>query len=178
MRSASVFLCATLALPASAETAPYAGQDTRPVSSFSDADINALRAGDGWGLAKPAELNGWPGPRHILDLAEELELSTEQKAAVQAIFDAMNTRARALGAELIEAERALDSAFETGEIDALRLSRLLDDAEALRAALREAHLAAHIEATPVLTRHQRVSYARLRGYDVSGHGEGAHGSHR
>ena len=168
--------CAALATAAVAEEAPYAGQDGREVSSFSAEDMNALRAGDGWGLAKPAELNGWPGPRHILDLSDDLDLTDAQEAAVSAIFDAMNARARALGADLIAAEAALDAAFETREIDPAELNRLIGDAEALRADLREAHLAAHLEATPLLTRHQRMTYAQIRGYGTPGAHDG-HGGH-
>ena len=176
MKILSTLACIALATPALAETAPYAGQDRRAVSSFSEADQEALLSGDGWGLAKPAELNGWPGPRHILDLAEDLDLTSEQETAVQAIFDAMNAKARTLGETLIEAEAALDAAFESGDIDTESLDSLLAEAERVRADLRAVHLAAHLEATPVLTRHQRMTYAKLRGYDTGG-GHDGHGDH-
>ena len=56
---------------------PYVGQDTRPIKSLSADDILELRRGGGWGLAKAAELNGMPGPAHLLELKDEIPLSPE-----------------------------------------------------------------------------------------------------
>ena len=140
-------------------------------ATLSGADIAALKGGQGWGLARPAEMNGWPGPRHVLDLAEPLGLDAEQRAQVEAIFDAMQAEARRLGPAYIEAERALDAAFVSGEIDPTRLDALLADAADARAALRAVHLRAHMATAPLLTRHQRHTYMRLRGH-YSGHGTG------
>lgn len=52
---------------------PYAGQQQRSITSLSADDQLALRAGQGWGLAKPAELNGVPGPLHLLERTLGLE---------------------------------------------------------------------------------------------------------
>ncbi len=175
-----VALCA--ASPLFAENAPYAGQQSRAISSFSEADIASIEAGEGWGLALPAELNGWPGPAHVLELASALELDPTQTERVEALFAAMKTDAQAAGARLLDAERALDAAFKSGEIDAARLKTLLEEAAAARGVLREVHLSAHLETTPLLTPHQRMIYARMRGYeggaqaDHSGH-TGHGGSH-
>ena len=78
MRIAMAILVAATA--ATAEEAPYAGLDTRGIAALSEADIAALRAGEGWGLALPAELNGWPGPRHVLDMGDAIGLSAAQAA--------------------------------------------------------------------------------------------------
>lgn len=164
-----------LAAPAFADDAPYAGLDTRDIAALSQSDIAALQAGEGWGLALPAELNGWPGPRHVLDAAEELGLSDDQILQVQTIFDAMNQKAVAVGADLVRAERALDTAFAAREIDQPTLLQLLSDAEDARSDLRAVHLSAHLETTPLLSRHQRVVYDRLRGYGDGGHSD--HGGH-
>ena len=48
---------------------PYAGLQARPVKALSDQQIADLRAGRGMGLALAAELNGYPGPMHVLELA-------------------------------------------------------------------------------------------------------------
>lgn len=154
-----------------AETAPYAGQQDRAVSTLSAADLEALAKGDGWGLAKPAELNGWPGPRHVLDEAEALGLSAAQVGEVQAIWDDMNARARAAGVAYVAAERALDAAFREGDADEARIAALTAEAGAALAKLRAVHLNAHLATTPLLTRHQKMIYARLRGYADS-HGQG------
>jgi hypothetical protein len=39
------------------------------------------------GLALAAELNGYPGPIHVLQLSDKLGLTPEQKARVQSLFD-------------------------------------------------------------------------------------------
>ena len=60
-------------LPAQAQGSPthplpYAGLEARAIKSLSAADVQELRRGGGWGLALPAELNGVPGPAHLLEL--------------------------------------------------------------------------------------------------------------
>jgi hypothetical protein len=41
----------------------YAGQQTRSIKAVSEEDIASLLNGKGMGMAKPAELNGYPGPK-------------------------------------------------------------------------------------------------------------------
>ena len=153
---------------------PYADQHGRQISSLSAADVEQLKAGKGWGLAKPAEFNGYPGPLHVLELEDKLSLTGRQKAAVEASFKAMRATARALGEKLIEAEAALDSAFKSNAIDRDKLAMLLGEAERLRAELRSTHLAAHLQVTPLLSEEQKTLYASLRGY---GDGHSGHGGH-
>jgi len=57
---------------------PYAGQQSRSIKALPEGDIAALQNGDGMGMAKAAELNGYPGPRHVLALAAELHLTEAQ----------------------------------------------------------------------------------------------------
>lgn len=52
--------------------APYAGIARRSVKALSDREISDLRTGRGMGLALAAELNGYPGPAHVLELAERV----------------------------------------------------------------------------------------------------------
>ena len=164
-------LLSILATAAAAPAAnPYAGQETREISSLSAQDIEDLMAGRGWGLAKPAELNGYPGPRHVLDLAEELALDAEQEAAVRDVFRRMQAAAKAAGAAYVAAERQLDQAFRARTIDDEKLAAGLAETEGLRAELRRIHLRAHLETAPILTSRQRHLYTRLRGY----HGGHAH----
>src|SRR6202165_5722338 len=98
------------ATSASAQT-PYAGMQTRPIKALSDQQIADLRAGRGVGLALAAELNGYPGPSHVLELADKLDLTTDQRTKVQGLFDSMKAEAIPLGARLIEQEAALDKQF-------------------------------------------------------------------
>ncbi|MEO8319793.1 MAG: hypothetical protein ABI561_15865 [Bradyrhizobium sp.] len=55
---------------------PYAGMQDRPVKALSEQQVADLKAGRGMGLALPAELNGYPGPSHLLELADRLNLSS------------------------------------------------------------------------------------------------------
>lgn len=143
---------------------PYAGLDKRQVASFSDDEITGLLDGRGMGFALPAELNGYPGPMHILELATELQLTTEQRSAIEAIFGHMKQQARQSGTSYVEAEKALDQAFRERIVDLAALKRLTLEADRLRAEKRFAHLQAHVTARAVLTPDQLQRYAALRGY--------------
>ncbi len=52
----------------------YAGEENREIKSLSADDIDELRNGGGWGLAKAAELNGVPGPAHLLEMKKEIDI--------------------------------------------------------------------------------------------------------
>ena len=56
----------------------YSGMETRRVKALSEEQIADLEGGRGMGLALAAELNGYPGPLHVLELAETLDLTDEQ----------------------------------------------------------------------------------------------------
>lgn len=149
---------------------PYAGLEDREIKALSQQEVQGLLAGEGMEMALPAELNGFPGPRHVLDFGAELGLSESQRQRTQQIFDAMQERATALGAEIVTLETELDDAFEERTITSERLRTLLDEIGRRRAALREAHLEAHLALYPVLTEAQREHYDRLRGYAAHGSG--------
>jgi hypothetical protein len=51
-----------------AQQQPYAGIQNRPIKTLSDQQIADLNAGRGMGLALAAELNGYPGPVHAIDI--------------------------------------------------------------------------------------------------------------
>jgi len=68
---------------------PYAGQEQRDIKSLSKEDIAELEKGGGWGLAKAAELNGVPGPAHLLEMRKEIGLSANQIAKLEVIFKDM-----------------------------------------------------------------------------------------
>jgi hypothetical protein len=87
---------------------PYAGQQSRQIRALSVEDIYALRNGEGVGMAKAAELNGYPGPLHVLALVRDLRLTEGQVTQVTAVRNRMSAEALPLGAELIERERVLD----------------------------------------------------------------------
>ena len=147
------------------ESQPYRGLQTRSVASMSASDIEQIENGSGWGLALPAELNGYPGPRHVLDLADELGLSRQQSDQTRKVFEQMRAEAVKIGAAFIAAERALTRAFGDRQVDAGRLDELLNEAALQRRRLRYTHLAAHLEMARILTDDQIRRYDMLRGYD-------------
>jgi hypothetical protein len=143
---------------------PYVGQESRAIKALSPDEVDGLLAGRGMGYAKSAELNGYPGPAHVLELAEQLRLSEAQRAATSSIFLEMQQRAAAVGARLVEQERQLDRSFADGSITKEALAASLERIGALQADVRRAHLDAHLAQLAVLTDEQRRAYMRLRGY--------------
>ena len=146
---------------------PYAGQQAREIKSLSTAQTQDLLTGKGMELAKAAELNGYPGPMHTLELAQPLELSAQQKQATEALLDRHKAEARALGAQLVQAERELDTAFAARQIDTVALASHTQRIGQLQAALRASHLRTHLQQTEFLTSEQVSRYAQLRGYTAS-----------
>lgn len=181
-RAAPLAVFAALVLPGAARAQPgpqpYAGLESRPVKALSEQQIGDLRAGRGMGLALPAELNGYPGPRHVLDLAAGLVLSPEQRARTEALYDAMTAEAIPLGERLIAAEAELDRQFRERTVTPASLGDATGRIGAAQAALRAAHLRYHLAMLDVLTPEQVRRYAALRGYagHGEGHGAGSHGT--
>ena len=162
----SAALLTAIAAAHAAEPAPsaYAGQEARTIKALSAEDIEALRTGQGMGYAKAAELNGYPGPAHVLALAEQLQLTPEQLAKTRDIEASMRTKAKTIGAELIDAQAQLDNLFASKQIDERALDASLQHIAELEAQLRRAHLQAHIEQTSLLSAAQTARYSELRGY--------------
>lgn len=150
---------------------PYVGMEAREIKALSEADVQALLAGDGMSLALPAELNGYPGPRHVLELADSLELTPDQREATERVMAGMLAEARGLGASIVAAERALDEAFAGGTVSEAGLRESVAELASLQGQLRATHLAAHIRMLDLLTTHQVHRYSELRGYG-SGHAHG------
>jgi len=157
-----------LAIPAGAQhqhsPAPYAGLQQRAVKALSDQEVADLRTGRGMGLALAAELNGYPGPFHVLELADRLELTSDQRQAVRHLFDRMKAEAVPLGEKLIEQEGALDRAFAERSVSPASLSALTADIAETQGRLRTVHLKYHLSTADLLTPHQRHLYGEMRGY--------------
>lgn len=144
--------------------AAYTGLQKRDIKALSEQQIDDLRTGRGMSLALPAKLNGYPGPAHSLELADSLQLSPEQRAKTQALFDQMQQEARLFGEEVIVAERELDRLFKDQRVTPNSLVSATAQAAAAQGRLRESHLRYHLAMTDVLTRDQIAQYIRLRGY--------------
>ena len=161
---AIAFCCASPAGAAETHKSPYAGEHTRPIKSLSADDLAELGRGGGWGLARAAELNGMPGPAHLLELKDEIPLAADQVTTIAAIFERMRAEAIAGGRRLVAAERALEAAFAGRTVNERSLQTLLSEVGQARTSLRFTHLAAHLETLPLLTESQIARYNVLRGY--------------
>lgn len=170
-----LIVISTLAFSTLANTkSPYIGQEAHEIKALSQQEVEGYLNGKGLGYAKAAELNQYPGPRHVLDLGKELTLTEEQTEQTQEIFDAMKAQASTLGKELVEKERELDQQFANKSIDDESLMILLSDIGALQANIRYVHLNAHLEQKALLTEDQIQLYDHLRGYGTSHNGEHKH----
>jgi Spy/CpxP family protein refolding chaperone len=171
-RFAATTLLALVVSPVPAAS-PYAGQEERDIKALSVQEVADYLTGKGMGFAKAAELNGYAGPKHVLELADELALSAEQRTRTQALFDSMQTKAIVLGRRLVDEEGKLDRLFASATVTQAVLQDTVARIGALQADVRAAHLEAHLAQAKILTPEQRTRYIHLRGY----HGSAEHHAH-
>jgi Spy/CpxP family protein refolding chaperone len=145
--------------------APYAGMQNRNIKALSEQQVKGIRAGKGMSLALPAELNGYPGPLHTLEMADRLDLSDEQRRKTSQLFAAMQREAKALGDRLLAAEAELDRLFRNREATPESVENATLRAAHAQARLRAAHLRYHLHMADVLSPAQTATYNRLRGYE-------------
>lgn len=145
-------------------SSPYSGMQGRDIKALSDEQIAGLKAGKGMAMALPAELNGYPGPSHVLQMASELKLSDEQIARTRQLFADMEGQAKAAGHEVIEAERELDALFRDKKATPDAVSAAVAKAALAQGKLRETHLRYHLSMLEVLAADQVAAYNTLRGY--------------
>jgi hypothetical protein len=166
-----VTLCVTamlLAFGSAVAQTPYAGMQNRSIKALSDQQIADLRAGRGMGLALAAELNGYPGPSHLLELADRLGLSDAQRNSARNMFEAMKAETIPIGERLIAQEAALDRLFADHIITPEKLSAATAEIGATQAELRAAHLKYHLSTVAMLESSQIQQYSVMRGYDNGG----------
>ena len=145
---------------------PYAGayDPAAPIRALTPEQIAQIERGEGAGFALPAELNGVPGPRHVLDLAHDLGLSHDQQARVQAVYDEMRAAVLPAGQRYLAAEQALEADFRAGTLTEQDLPDRVAEVSRLEGELAAAHLLAHLKTAKLLTPEQIAAYNRLRGY--------------
>jgi hypothetical protein len=170
MKTALLCVASILLVPHSAwaqhvhGSSPYTDFMSREIKAISAEQMEEYFSGKGMGLALAAELNGYPGPLHVLEHSAVLGLDARQLEAVTALRDSMQREAIAIGQSIVEQERALDSAFRGGSIDTTRLARLTSEIGRLQGSLRDVHLRAHLVVKELLSTEQVEHYQRLRGY--------------
>jgi Spy/CpxP family protein refolding chaperone len=143
---------------------PYAGMQTRSVKALSEQQVADLQTGRGIGLALAAELNGYPGPSHVLELADKLNLSADQRTSVRQLFDSMKAESLPLGTKLIEQEEELDRLFVSHMVTPENLKSATAAIAITQGSLRETHLKYHLTTVELLSPTQVQQYSKLRGY--------------
>lgn len=163
-----MFLAVALSNSATAQQhhhqSPYASDENSGIAAISKTEMSALQNGAGMGLAKAAELNHFPGPKHVLELAEDLNLSESQATLIESIRIEMQKAAMQVGANVIDQERILNRRFLHRHIDQSDLRNITARIAKLRGELRFIHLRAHLKTTEILSQKQILRYDELRGY--------------
>lgn len=126
-------------------------------------DKEALLKGLGSGLAVIADVNNYPGPKHVITLKTELGLTRDQLKKTEALDKVVSSSAIAKGAEIVQAEEELFQLFEAGTVSEKALRTNLELIGKLRSDLRFIHLQAHLRMKQILTPDQIKQYGELRG---------------
>jgi hypothetical protein len=151
---------------------PYAGLETREIKALSAQQIDAYHSGSGMGLALAAELNRHPGPKHVLEMAGDLQLTENQIERTRRVFSEMEASAVELGIQIVELEGKLDEGFATATLSEDELAEIVGSIAIKQGNLRTAHLRAHLEMVRILSSEQIDRYQSLRGYDQGIDGSG------
>ena len=126
-------------------------------------DKDLLLKGLGMGLATIADVNNYPGPKHVIDLKTELGLTRDQLKKTEALDKAVSSSAVAKGEEIVQAEEELFKLFEAGTVSEKVLRSKLEQIGKLRSDLRFIHLQAHLRMKQILTPDQIKLYSEIRG---------------
>jgi hypothetical protein len=162
---AGILPFAILSVPLAAQgEKPYSGFEKRTIKALSEQQIADLRSGRGMTLALAAELNGYPGPLHVLENAEALRLTQPQQDRTKSLLASMKSEAIPLGMRLIEQEAALDHLFVARKITPANLAAATQAIALTEASLRQTHLKYHLTMMDVLSPQQISLYRELRGY--------------
>jgi hypothetical protein len=161
-----------------AQQSPYQDFKERDINSLSQDQIEGYLEGRGMGMALPAELNNYPGPKHVLELSDSLKIDAEQERRIRQIYEEMREEAVELGKSIVEKEKELDQSFASGEITTSSLASRVSEISELKGKLRFTHLRAHLGMVEVLKSDQIERYNQLRGYGKESlHHPHMHGRH-
>lgn len=143
---------------------PYTGEQARANKSLSAKEIQGYLSGHGMGMAKAAELNHHPGPKHVLELSEQLGLTQEQENRTEQVYQEMHKNAVRVGKQIVEAEKKLNTRFAQRNLRKASLQKLVMQISELQGTLRFVHLNAHLQMLDILSPEQIEKYDTLRGY--------------
>ena len=146
----------------------FGGLDAQPsgvtpeLRTLTPEEVQGYLEGRCMGMARVAELSGYPGPKHVLPLADSLGLTEEQKTRIRQIREAAEPRLKELGQKIVRLEQELDSLFAAQAVDTARLKTLITRIATLKGEVRFIHLSEHVQTRKVLTEEQLNRYYALR----------------
>jgi hypothetical protein len=133
--------------------------------SLAPEQIRGLQKGEEMGLARAAELNGYPDPVHVLEAARtgKIDLFADQREAIERVQAAAEAKAQALGSQILAQEASLEAGFRTGRVADAELAQRVQEIAGGLAELRLTHLRAHLLTAALLRPEQIEEYYQFRG---------------
>jgi Spy/CpxP family protein refolding chaperone len=125
-------------------------------------DRDVLEKGEGGGMGMLAEMYGYPGPKHLLDIHDSLRMGPGQVQRIANLYDEMRAAAAGKGQMIIVKEEELEDLFGSGRADEPTVRKLASEIGRMRGDLRAVHLTAHLKAWGLLTEEQRTRYKAIR----------------
>ncbi len=121
------------------------------LSGVSEQEKEMLLKGGGLGAGMIAMTNGYPGPKHVLEMGDDLELTAAQRESIGTIYGKVKAESVKLGTELVEKDEALAALFTTGSVSTKDVEKRSREIGELQGRLRAAHLNAHVQTHAELT---------------------------
>jgi hypothetical protein len=149
-----------------ARTAAHAAEAAREgtgIPALSEAQAASYLSGEAMWQARVAELNHYPSPSRVLELAEALEFTDEQRRATTKLHEETRREAIRLGRDLVALEQRLNRIFVWNQATADSITKTVLDIGTLQAQLRLTHLVASIRQKLLLTEEQVRLYDELQG---------------
>jgi hypothetical protein len=143
--------------------AAEAAREGTGIPALSEAQAAGYLDGKEMLHASVAELNHYPSPRRVFELAEALELTEGQRRAATELHEETRREAIRLGTELVALEQKLNRIFVWDQATADNIAKIVLDIGTLQAQLRLTHLVASIRQKPLLTEEQVRRYDELQG---------------
>lgn len=142
------------------------------LGGVSQQEKEALLKGAGLGAGMIAMMNGYPGPKHVLEMGDELGLTAEQRESIGKTYGKVKAESVELGTELVEKDEKLTALFASGSVTAGEVEKLSREIGELQGRVRATHLNAHVETFDALTPAQREQLSSMQGMHQMHQGSG------
>ena len=148
------------------------GMDGGMLGGVSAQEKEALLKGAGLGAGMIAMMNGYPGPKHVLEMGDELGLTAEQRESIGKTYGKVKAESVEFGTELVEKDEKLTALFASGSVSTGEVEKLSREIGELQGRVRAAHLNAHVETYDALTPAQREQLSSMQGMHQMHQGSG------